>query len=30
MDTFKPAQLPVRKDVQAFVLAAEKLLTRLA
>ena len=27
MDTFKPAQLPVRKEVQDFVLAAEKLLS---
>ena len=27
MDTFKPVQLPVRKEVQDFVLAAEKLIS---
>ena len=27
MDTFKRAQLPVRKEVQDFVIAAEKLLS---
>ena len=27
MDTFKPAQLPVRTEVQDFILAAEKLLS---
>jgi hypothetical protein len=27
MDVIKPAQLPVHKDVQDFVLAAEKLLS---